>query len=109
MKVWLKCFDHEILQLNKICCINEDLTRDEYVESFLQENAVLMWAAVTKGQLHKVLIDGFSFKETDVSVVLLEFGTNRPRKTPEMRMSEFNHLWLEQLPECVLPSNEDGL
>ena len=37
MKEWLKCFDHEILQLKKICCINEDLTRDEYVESFLQE------------------------------------------------------------------------
>ena len=32
-----------------------------------------MWAAVTKGQLHKVLIDEFSFKETDVCVVLLEF------------------------------------
>ena len=37
MKEWLKCFHHEILQLKNICCINGDLTRDEYVESFLQE------------------------------------------------------------------------
>ena len=66
-----------------------------------------MWAAVTKGQLHKVLIDEFCFKEIGVSVVLLEYGPNQLRKTPEMRVSEFNHLWLEQLPECVLPSNDD--
>ena len=43
--------------------------------------------------------------ETDVSAVLLQFGPNRLKKAPDMSVAKFYHLWLEQLPECMLPSD----
>ena len=70
---------------------------------FAAKNPVWTWVNVTKDELHKCLQDEFGSKETDVSAVLLQFGPSRLKKTPEMSVSEFFHLWQDQLPTCMLP------
>ena len=69
---------------------------------------MLQWIDVTKVQIHQCLIDEFGSKETDVSAVLLQFGPNRCKKTPEQKVSEFYHVWSNQLPSCMNPDTADG-
>ena len=123
VREWLKRFDQELLQLSKMSGINDALTDREYVDSlkdkldytvvkrldtaFPNKDPALTWNNVTKVQLHGVLIEEYGSKETDVSAVLLQFGPNRLKKTPDMSVAKFYHLWLEQLPECMLPANAD--
>ena len=38
--------------------------------------------------------------------MLLQFGPNRLKKASDIRVSEFHHMWLEQLPACMLPDSE---
>ena len=75
--------------------------------AFPTRNSVLNWDQVTKEQIQQCLIDEFGSKETDVSAVLLQFGPNRCKKAPEMKVSEFYHLWSEQLPSCMQPESND--
>ena len=53
-----------------------------------------------------MLIEEYGSNETDVSSVLLQFGPNRLKKTPDTSVAKFFHLWQEQLPECMLPDSE---
>ena len=39
--------------------------------------------------------------------VLLQFGPSRLKKTSEMSVAKFAHLWLEQLPESMIPGDDD--
>ena len=123
IREWLKRFDQEVTQLKKMSGIADELQREEYVDlikdkldfavlkrldtAFPTRNPVLRWDQVTKDQLHKCLKDEFGSKETDVSSVLLQFGPNRLKKTPEMSVGEFYHLWQDQLPTCMLPTTND--
>ena len=45
----------------------------------------------------------------DVCEVLIQFGPSRLKKTPEMSVAKFAHLWQEQLPECMNPGDDDAL
>ena len=116
---WIKRFDQEIQAVKKMSGINDNLTRDEMVDcmkdkldyavikrldtSFKAKDDLLTWAAVTVDELKSVLIEEYGTKETDVSSVLIQFGPNRFKKTPEMSVARFYYLWQEQLPECLLP------
>ena len=42
-----------------------------------------------------------------MSAVLLQFGPNRCKKNPEQKISEFYHVWSEQLPKCMNPESPD--
>ena len=53
-----------------------------------------------------MLIEEYGSNKTDVSSVLLQFGPNRLKKTPDTSVAKFFHLWQEQLPECMLPDSE---
>ena len=93
IKQWLRKFDIEVEAVKKIAGLNEDLSRQEYVDllkgkleyqvlrrldtAFPARNPVLAWNAVTKLQLHKCLMDEFGPRESDVSAVLLQFGPSR--------------------------------
>ena len=117
----VKRFDQELIQLKKMSGINDDLNDREYVDSlkdkldysvvkrldtaFPNKDPALTWDHVTKVQLHGVLVEEYGTKETDVSAVLLQFGPNRLKKTADMSVAKFYHLWLEQLPDCMLPGN----
>ena len=119
---WLKRFDQELLALKKMSGIDNDLQRDEVIDclkdkldynvcqrldtAFQAKNPVLTWAAVTKLELQAVLIKEYGSNETDVSSVLLQFGPNRLKKTPDTSVAKFFHLWQEKLPECMLPDSE---
>ena len=48
----------------------------------------------------------YGSKVADVCEVLLQFGLSRLKKTPEMSVAKFAHLWLEQLPECMVPGDD---
>ena len=39
--------------------------------------------------------------------VLLQFGPGLLKKTSEMSVASFTHEWLEQLPDCMVPTTED--
>ena len=121
IKEWLKRFDQELLQLKKLSGIDNNLEREEYIDCIkdkLEYNVVkrldtvfsttvplLTWDQVTKEQLQACLLQEFGSKETDVSAVLLQFGPNRLKKAPEMKVSEFYHLWMEQMPVCMTPTD----
>ena len=120
---WLKRFDQELLALKKMSGIDDDLQRQEVIDclkdkleysvcqrldtAFQAKNPVLTWGAVTKLEVQAVLIEEYGRSETEVSSVLSQFGPNRLRKTPEMSVAKFYHLWQEQIPECMLPDSVD--
>ena len=52
-------------------------------------------------------MDEFGSKETNASAVLIQFGPNRCKKTPEQKVSEFYHVWSERLPNCMNPEAAD--
>ena len=103
--------------------IADDLTKQEYIPLcrdrldytvvkrldtvFLQLNPVLTWADISKEDLHKVLIQEYKTKDTDISQVLAQFGPNRFRKASNMTVSEYYYRWVEQLPDVMKPSTED--
>ena len=73
--------------------------------AFQAKEVPLTWDAVIYAELQTVLMEEYGSKMTDVSAVLLQFGPNRLKKTSEMSVAKFLHLWQEQLPECLLPGN----
>ena len=119
---WIKRFDQEIQAVKKMSGINDNLTRDEMIDcmkdkldyavikrldtAFRAKDDPLTWDRVTVAELKAVLIEEYGTKETDVSSVLIQFGPNRFKKTPEMSVARFHHLWQEQLPECLLPEGD---
>ena len=42
-----------------------------------------------------------------MNAVLLQFAPNRCKKAQDMKVSEFYHMWLEQLPKCMQPESND--
>ena len=106
---WLKRFDQEIQAVKKMSGINDNLTRDETIDcmkdkldyavikrldtAFNAKDDPLTWERVTVAELKTVLIEEYGTKETDVSSVLIQFGPNRFKKTPEMSVARFYHMW----------------
>ena len=117
VREWLKRFDQELLALKRMSGIDNDLQRSEIIDcmkdkldysvikrldtAFQAKDPPLTWAAVTKVQLQTVLIEEYGSRETDVSSVLLQFGSSRLKKKPDMSVAKFFHLWKDQLPECL--------
>ena len=117
IREWLKKLDQEIKALKKMYGIADDLQREEWLvcirdkleydvgkrleTTFKTKNPVITWEIVTKVQMEAILIDEYGKGETDVSAVLCQFGPNRLRKTEDMNVAKFYHLWQEQLPECM--------
>ena len=123
IKEWLRRWEHEVESLKKMCGINDALTREEGVEifkdrldytvikrldsAFTAKDPVWTWAEVTWEQLKDILKEEFGPKVAQVGEVLLQFGPGRLKKTSEMSVASFTHEWLEQLPDCMVPTTED--
>ena len=122
VKEWLTRYDQEIVTLRKISGVPDDLTREEKVElfkdkldyavvkrldtAFAAKDPVWTWADVTYAQLQDIMKEEYGSKIAEVSEVLLQFGPSRIKKSSEMSVAKFTHLWQEQLPECMTPGNE---
>ena len=119
IREWLRRFDQEILALRKMYGLAEELNRNEWVvcirdkldydvqdrleTEFRAKEPVYTWEEITEVQMKATLTDIYGKGETDVSAVMCQFGPNRLRKTSDMSVAKFYHMWLDQLPECMLP------
>ena len=123
MKEWLKRFNQQVLVLKKMSGIDDDLRSAEAVELLKDKlkyqvvtrlntafkNSGKTWATVTYADLHKILKEEYGSKVADVCEVLIQFGPSRLKKTPDMSVAKFDHLWQEQLPECMTPGDDNAL
>ena len=91
VRTYIKRFDEEIKSLKVMVGIQDNLSKDEYIPLFranLEFNVLkrveqvfkgdpgnlLTWETVTIDNLHKIMIDEFGIKYTDVANVLGQFG-----------------------------------
>ena len=124
IRKYIKKFDEELRALKPMVGINNALSQAEYVplfrssldfcvlerveQAFVQDpNAIKTWAAISKEDLHKVMIEEFGVKETDVANVLQQFGPSRLHKPSEKPVSEFYFEWYQNIPTIMKPSNND--
>ena len=112
-KEWLKRFDQEVVVLKKMSGLEGDSTNVEKVELLKDklEYSVIerlntnfrksgeRWATIVYADLHKVLKEEHGPRVADVCEVLAQFRPSRLKKTPEMSVARFAHLWQEQLQE----------
>ena len=118
----LKKITEEIRSLKVVVGIDDDLTREEYIpllrasldfnvikrveQVFVQNpNSIKTWENISVEDLHKLLIDEFGVKITDVASVLKQFGPSRLSKSCETSVSEFYFDWYSQLPEIMKPTS----
>ena len=104
--------------------IDNDLTKDEYVPLFRSSLDLYVlkrveqvfkvdplnlktWETITIEVLHKLMIDEFGVKYTDVANLLGQFGPSRMSKSPDKSVSEFYYEWHTQIPDIMKPTNND--
>ena len=69
-------------------------------------NCIKTWENISVEDLHKLLIEEFGVKITDVASVLKQFGPSRLSKSCETSVSEFYFDWYSQLPEIMKPTSD---
>ena len=101
--------------------IANDLSREEYVPLFrasldfnvlkrveqvfkMDPNNLKTWGTITIEALHKLMIDEFGIKYTDVANVLGQFGPSRLSKSADKSVSEFYYDWFLQIPDIMKPT-----
>ena len=113
VKEWIRKYESEILVLKRMSGIDDNLTSDESklllkdkldhhvikrVDTALR-NENIDFNDLTYEEFTQLLKDEFGGKVADVCDVLMQFGPNRLKKSEDMSVTKFVHLWLEQLPE----------
>ena len=121
--VFLKRFQEELTSLKSIHGINNDLTKDEYIpilraaldfqvldrleQRFKRDDKnIITWAAVTIVDLHKLLIEEFGQKQTDVAQVLGQFGQSRIVKSPDQSVKDHFFTWESAIPDIMKPTTD---
>ena len=124
VRTYIKRFDEEIKSLKVMVGIQDNLSKDEYIPLFranLEFNVLkrveqvfkgdpgnlLTWETVTIDNLHKIMIDEFGIKYTDVANVLGQFGPSRLSKSADKSVSEFYYEWFNQIPDIMKPTNNN--
>ena len=124
IRTYIKRFDEELKSLKSMVGIANDLTKEEYVPLFrasldfnvlkrveqvfkVDPNNLKTWDTITIEALHKLMIDEFGIKYTDVANVLGQFGPSRLSKSADKSVSEFYYDWFLQIPEIMKPTNND--
>ena len=122
IKLFLKKFDEELQNMKVMVGLDENLTRDEYVPIFRscldypvveRVGQVLTskgktWENVTIDDLVVYMKDEFGSKQTDVANVLKQFGPQRLAKRPDESVAEHYFRWLQNIPEVMKPTNDQG-
>ena len=122
IRTYIKKFDEEIKSLKSMVGIANDLSKEEYVPLFrasldfnvlkrveqvfkVDPNNLKTWDTITIEALHKLMIDEFGIKYTDVANVLGQFGPSRLSKSADKSVSEFYYDWFLQIPEIMKPTS----
>ena len=122
VKLFIKRFDEELVNMKSMVGLAEDLTDREYVPIFRvcldfavteRVNQALKtmnktWENVTKADLLKLMREEFGSRQTDVAEVLKMFGTKRLVKKPDEKVGEFFFKFEQNIPETMNPSDEAG-
>ena len=123
IRIFIKKFKGELNTLKQEVGIADDLSRDEYVPIFracldfivierleqaFKKNAndIKTWANVQINDLHKLMIEEFGVKHTDVANVLKQFGPSRLTKSPDQSVQDFYFEWSQNIPEILKPSSD---
>ena len=100
----------------------DNLSKEEYVPIFRscldysvveRVDQVLVsqsktWDNLEEADLLKIMKEEFGEKQTEVARVISMFGTQRFVKSPNETVSEFYFKFLQNIPETMKPSTEQG-
>ena len=117
IKLFLKMFDEEIVNMRAAVGLADELNKAEWVPIFrasldfpvVDRVKVLLtgknktWANVEIAELKTIMRDEFGSKQTDVAQVLTLFGPNRLVKKTDETVAEFYFRWQQNIPENMKP------
>ena len=103
IKLFLKRFDEELVNMKSMVGLADELTDLEYIPIFRvcldfaiveRVGQVLVsmgktWETITKAELLKLMREEFGSRQTDVAEVLKMFGPKRLIKKPDEKVGEF--------------------
>ena len=103
IKLFLKIFDEELVNMKAAVGLDDQLTKEEYVPIFrsclefpvVERVKVILtakgktWDDITVAELTTLMKEEFGSKQTDVANVLALFGPNRLVKKSDESVSEF--------------------
>ena len=123
IKLFLKKFDEELTNVKSLVGLaGEDLKKEEFVPIFrscldysvvervdqVLKGQSKKWEDLTEADLLKLMKDEFGEKQTEVARVISMFGAQRLTKSPNEKVSEFYFKFLQNIPESMKPSTEQG-
>ena len=122
IKLFLKMFDEEIINMRAAVGLNDQLKKEEWVPIFrssldfpvVERVKVILtskgkaWDTIEIADLKTIMKDEFGSRQTDVANVLTLFGPNRLVKKPDETVSEFFFRWQQNIPENMKPNNEQA-
>ncbi|CAL4067179.1 unnamed protein product, partial [Meganyctiphanes norvegica] len=123
IRVFIKKFEGELETLKPMVGIADNLTDVEYIPIFraLLSFSVLerveqvfkkdignikTWGSITIKDLHKLMVEEFGVKHTDVANVLKQFGPSRLTKSSDMSVQDFYYEWCQNIPEIMKPNTD---
>ena len=121
VKLFMKMFDEEIINMRAGVGLNDDLRKEEWVPIFRSSlefpvvdriKVILLgkqktWENIEIAELKKIMTDEFGSRQTDVAQVLNLFGQHRLVKKPDETVSEFYFRWQQNIPENMKPDSVD--
>ncbi|CAL4121620.1 unnamed protein product, partial [Meganyctiphanes norvegica] len=123
IRMVIKKFEGELETLKQMVGIVDDLTDVEYVPIFRATldftvlerveqvfkkdiGNIKTWGSITVKDLHKLMIEEFGVKHTDVANVLKQFGPSRLIKSSDKAVQDFYFEWSQNIPEIMKPSTD---
>ena len=113
IKLFLRMFDEEIINMRASVGLKEDLKKEEWVPIFRASldfpvvdrvKVILLgknktWENIEIAELKTIMTEEFGSRQTDVAQVLNLFGQHRLVKKPDETVSEFYFRWQQNIPE----------
>ena len=120
IKLFLKMFDEEIINMKAGVGLKDDLKKEEWVPIFrasldfpvVDRVKVILtgknktWENIDIAELKVIMNDEFGSRQTDVAQVLNLFGQHRLVKRPDETVSEFYFRWQQNIPENMKPDGD---
>ena len=117
IKLFMKMFDEEIINMKAGVGLKVDLRKEEWVPIFrsslefpvVDRVKVILtgknktWENIEIAELKVIMNDEFGSRQTDVAQVLNLFGQHRLVKRPDETVSEFYFRWQQNIPEFMKP------
>ena len=125
---WFDKYQTELFNLGNISCnldlTNHPLSREEYLnclqlkldynarkrleDAFLTHDPLVTWDTITIDQVNALMVSEFGVKVPDIAAVLSCFGPERFKRSKDMSVSQYYHMFREKLPECLKPNTNEA-